>query len=89
MNFLQFACNVPIETDGMSCSTRMSAIFVLRASAQIEALPRALHAYSGEKRREYTENGLVAGTIGLASHLHCWISKHSFGVVLVIRGKVG
>ena len=67
----------------------MFAIFVLRASAQIEALPKAGHAYSGEKCREHTENGLVAGTIGLASHLHCWISKHSFGVVLVKHGKVG
>jgi len=27
--------------------------------------------------------------IGLASHLHYWIRKHSFGVVLVIHGKVG
>jgi len=25
----------------------------------------------------------------LASHLHCRISKHSFGVVLVKQGKVG
>ncbi len=44
INYLQFACNVPIETDGMSCSATMFAIFVLRASAQIEALPKAGHA---------------------------------------------
>jgi hypothetical protein len=45
MNFLQFACNVPIETERyVPVNTTMFAIFVLRASAQIEALPKAGHA---------------------------------------------
>jgi hypothetical protein len=29
------------------------------------------------------------GIIGLAFHLHWWISRQSFGVVSVINGKVG
>jgi hypothetical protein len=43
-NFLNFACNVPIQSDGMSLYRHIFSIFVLPASDQIEALPKAGHA---------------------------------------------
>src|SRR5690348_6934425 len=59
INFLQFACNVPIATDGMSLSRHNVRDLCLCASDRIQALPCAGHAYSGEKCREQVENGLL------------------------------
>ena len=89
MNVLQFACNVPIETERY-----VTAAAQCLQSLSFEPLPRLRHCPGqdmpiAERRcREHTENGLIAMTIGLASHLH-WLSKHSFGVVLVKQGNVG
>jgi hypothetical protein len=41
INYLQCACNVPIETDRMSCSATSSATLAVRDCAHIEALPWA------------------------------------------------
>ena len=89
MNVLQFACNVPIETERYVPVAPRNLQFLF-----FEPLPRLRHCPGQdlpimERRcREHTENRLVAVTIGLASYLH-WISKYSFGVVLVKQGKVG
>jgi hypothetical protein len=62
-------------------------------SSSFEPLPTSRHRprqgmpIGNELQRIYAKR-LVAGMTGLASHLHYWISKHSFGVVLVIHGKV-
>jgi len=53
----------------------MFSIFVLRASAQIEALPKAGHARRRSGARDLWEmTYLRRGR--LASYLHCWFWKH-------------
>jgi len=61
MNFLQLACNVPKVLTARACNYTVSAICVLWASAHIEALPNAGHAYGEKTCRGHTQNGLVQG----------------------------
>jgi hypothetical protein len=88
INYLQLACNVPIETERY-----VPVAPQCLQSLSFEALPRWRHC----PRQGMPGGDQCVGSMGnhvltrgrLASHLHCWISKHSFGVALVKQGKVG
>ena len=84
INFLQFACNVPIETEPY-----VPVAPQCLQSLSFEPLPRLRHC----PRQGMPGADQVRGSMGnhvlsrgrLASHLHCWVGQHSFGVVLVKR----
>src|SRR5271165_6631639 len=81
INYLRLHAACQLRSTVCLCTATMFAVFVLRASAQNEALPKAGHACSGEKCREHPENGLVARLD--------WQPICTTGSVALIRSSVG